>query len=424
VLAEFKHGQAFQHMERGQHLERLGRLDEAMTEFKRAIEADPSIAAAHNALGHHYHRKGLLTRAVDEFHTASLLSRDYPSCFHLGRALSDLKRYTEAEEAFRQCLAIDAGAPSARYELACAQYAQGQFAEALAQFQSLAEEFPDDWELTSAMADCYMASKDYEQAERTLREALHSAPATMDTLSVHEALLAARRHLEFPPHRALGFKDLMYASHGVMCLGSGRDDGLDIPVYQNHSLTYSDVAMTCSRLMMVIREYGWQFSALVSVDADSMPLAVALSQLLDLPVLRVEELGEGDFALVVLAMGTQPELCEVTLEHVPGRMLSFALALTWQPHEGLVTDIVGFQCSGKCILPWKRLRKRSAVAAATSILRALATVPDEDNRQQQTTYYTRRHKLLRFFDLSAEFAERGGRDRLQVPPSGGEPPKQ
>jgi tetratricopeptide (TPR) repeat protein len=397
-------------MERGQHLERQGRLDEAMTEFKRAIEADPSMAAAHNALGHHYHRKSLLTRAVDEFHTASLLSRDYQSCFHLGRALSDLERYTEAEEAFRQCLDIDAGAPSARYELACAQYAQGQSAAALTQFQALAEEFPEDWELRSAIADCYMGSKDYEQAERTLREALHSAPATTDTLTVREALLAARRHLEFPPQQALGFKDLMYANHGVMCLGSGRDDGLDVPVYQNYTLTYSDVAMTCSRLMTVIREYNWQFNALVSVDADSMPLAIALSQLLDLPVLRVEELGEGDFVLVVLAMGTQPELCEVTLERVPGRMLSFALALTWQPHQRLVTDILGVRCSGKCILPWKRLRKRSALAAATSILRALAIVPDEENRPQQMAYYTRGHKLLRFFDLSAEFAERGGRD--------------
>jgi tetratricopeptide (TPR) repeat protein len=407
VLAEFNHGQAFQHMERGQHLERQGRLDEAMTEFKRAIEADPSIAAAHNALGHHYHRKGFLTRAVDEFHTAALLSRDYQSCFHLGRALTDLGRHTEAEEAFRQCLAMDAGAPSARYELAYAQYAQGQFAEALAQFQSLAEEFPEDWELRSAIADCHMGSKDYEQAERTLCEALRSAPATTDTLTVREAVLAARRHLEFPPQQALGLKDLMYANHGVMSLGSGRDDGLDIPVYQDYTFTYSDVAMTCSRLMTVIREYNWQFTALVSVDADSMPLAIALSQLLEQPVLRVEELGEDDFALVVLAMGTQPELCEVTLEHIPDRMVSFALA--WQPHEELVTDILGVQCSGKCRLPWNRLRKRSALAAATSILRALAIVPDEDNRPQQVAYYTRGHKLLRFCDLSAEFAEHKGR---------------
>jgi hypothetical protein len=375
-----------------------------MMEFKRAIEADPSIAAAHNALGHHYQRKGLLTKAADEFRTAALLNGDYDSCFHLGRALGDLERYAEAEEAFRQCLAIDADAPSARYELACVRYAQGQFAEALTQFQSLAEEFPEDWELKAAAADCHMGSRDYAAAERALREALRTAPASADTFALREALLVARRHLEFSPQQAVGFKDLLYTEHGVICLGSGRDDGLDVPVYQNYTFTYNDVAMTCRRLLMLIREYPWRFNALVSVDVDSMPLAIALSQLLEVPVLHVEELCEDDFALVVLAVGTQPELCEVTLEHVPGRMLSFAFALTWEPHQGLVTDIVGVHCSGRCTLPWKRLRKRSAVAAATSILRALAIVPEEDSQPQQIAYYGKEHKLLRFFDLSAEFA--------------------
>lgn len=372
-------------------------------EFKRAIEADPSIAAAHNALGLHYQRKGLLTKAADEFRTAALLSGDYDSCFHLGRTLADLERYAEAEEAFRQCLAVDADAPSARYELAYVRYAQGQFAEALTQFQSLAEEFPEDWELKAAAADCHMGARDYAAAERALREALRTAPASADTFALREALLVARRHLELSPQQPVGFKDLLYTEHGVICLGSGRDDGLDIPVYQEYTFTYSDVAITCRRLLMLISEYPWQFNAVVSVDADSMPLAIALSQLLEVPVLRVEELCEDDFVLVMLAVGIQPELCEVTLEHIPGRMLSFAFALTWQPQEELVNDIVGVPCKGRCTLPWKRLRKRSAVAAATSILRALAVVPEEDSQPQQIAYYRDQHKLLRFCDLSSEF---------------------
>jgi len=408
VLTEFNPGQAYQHIERGLRLERQGRLDEAMIEFKRAVEADPSVAAAHNALGHHYRRKGLLTKAADEFHAATLLNRDYDNCFFLGRTLSELEHYAEAEEAFRQCLAIDADALSARYELACVQYAQGQFAEALAQFRSLAAEFPEDWELKSAIAECFLGSKDYEQAERTLREALRSAPAEADTSTLREALLIARRHLEFSSQQTLGFKDLLYADHGVICLGSSRDDGLDVPVYQNYTFTYRDMAVTCNRLLMLIHEYGWQFNALVSVDEDSMPLAVTLSQLLELPLLRVNELREDDHILVVLAAGTQPELFEVTLEHIPGQMLSFALCLAWQPHEGPVTDIVGVRCSGKCTLPWRRLRKDSALAAATSILRALAVAPEEDNRAQQIDYYRQKHKLLRFFDLSSEFEPGSG----------------
>jgi tetratricopeptide (TPR) repeat protein len=409
VLTEFNAGQAYEHIERGQHLERQGRLDEAMTEFKRAVEADPSIAAAHNSLGHHYQRKGLLTKAADEFHTAALLSQDYQSYFHLGRVLSELERYPEAEEAFLQCLSSDADDPSARYELACTQYAQGRFADALTQFESLIEEYPEDWDLRSAVADCHLASQDYEAAESTLREALLSAPPKADTSTLREALLVARRHQEFARKQELGLKGLLYTEHGVMCLGSGRDDGLDVPVYEDYTFTYSDVAMTCSRLLTLIKEYRWQFNSLVSVDDDSMPLAIALSRVLELPVVHVEELRKDDVALLVLAMGTKPELFEVTLEHLTGRILSFALSVTWQPQQGVVADIMGVQCSGRCILPWKRLRKRSAEAAATSILRAVALVPDEDSRSQQIAYYVQEHKLLRFSDLPAEFAEQGGR---------------
>jgi len=406
---EFKHGQAYQHIERGQHLERLGRLDEAMVEFKRAVEADPSIATAHNALGHHYRRKGLLTKAADEFRSAALLNGDYESYFNLGRVLSDLEHYAEAAEAFAQCLVLDADDPSARYELAYVQCAQGQFAEALTHFQSLLEEYPEDWELKFALADCYMGLKDHAAAERSLREALRNAPPNADTSLVREALLVVRRHLEFAPQQQLGLKDRLYTEYGVICLGSGHDNGLDVPIYEDHTFTYSDVAVTFSRLLALIREYNWQFNALVSVDEDSMPLAIALSQLLEVPVLGIEELREDDFVLVVLALGRQPELCEVTLEHTTGRMLSFALALNWRPDQGLLTDIVGLHCHGKCVLPWQRTRKRSAEAAAMSILRALAVAPEDNNLPQQLAYYTQEHNLLRFFDLPAELVDQEDR---------------
>jgi len=115
--SEFKHVQAYQHIEKGQHLESLGLLDEAMLEFKRAVEADPRIAAAHNSLGHHYRRKGLLTKAADEFRSAVLLNQDYESCFNLGRVLTELEQYAAAAELYQRCLTLDTEDPSARYEL-------------------------------------------------------------------------------------------------------------------------------------------------------------------------------------------------------------------------------------------------------------------------------------------------------------------
>lgn len=406
--SEFKHVQAYQHIERGQHLESLGLLDEAMLEFKRAVEADPRIAAAHNSLGHHYRRKGLLTKAADEFRSAVLLTQDYESCFNLGRVLTELERYAEAAELYRRCLALDAEDPSARYELGYALCGDCKFAEALTQFQTLVEQYPEDWELRFALADCHMGLKDYAAAERELRQALQSAPPNVDTSAAREALLAAWRHQEFPAVPKLGWKDLLYAEYGVMGLGSARDDGLAIPVYESYEFGHRDIAVTLGRLLRLVGEHDWRFTAVVSMDAESLPIALTLSQLLDAPNLQVDELNEEDFSLLVLAVGRQPELCDVTLEHVAGRMLSFALALTWPLEQGPLTDIIGVQCTGNCTLPWTPMRRGTPRSAITSLLRALAAVPDEGNQLQQVTYYTQDHKLLRFFDHSAHF-----RDLLQ-----------
>ncbi len=414
MSTDFKPGQAYRHIERGHHLERRGRLDEAMAEFKRAVQADPSIAAAHIALGHHYQRKGLLTKAVDEFHTAALLSGDYESLFHWGRALADLERYDEAGEAFRRCLLIENDDPSARYELACVQYAQDNFGPALTLFESLLEEYPDDWQLKSAIADCHLALGDYGAAESTLREAARMAPADVDSSALREGLLVARRHREFSSAHAMGCKDLLYADHGVIVLGSGRDDGLDVPMYQDYTFTYSDVAATCSRMLAMSSALSWRFSAVVPVEEDSKPLAIALAQLLQVPALGFEELRDDDLALMVLAVGTQPEILEVTLEHVRCPALSFALALAWEPHKGTVPDVLGVHGSGRFTLPWKRLPKRSAEAAAASILRALAVAPEEENQPQQIAYYMQRHTLLRVSSLSKELADHQSSQRTSA----------
>ncbi len=401
--SEFKHVQAYQHIEKGQHLESLGLLDEAMLEFKRAVEADPRIAAAHNSLGHHYRRKGLLTKAADEFRSAVLLNQDYESCFNLGRVLTELEQYTEAAEFYRRCLSLDSEDPSARYELGYALCGQCNFAEALAQFQGLVDKYPEDWELKFALADCHMGLKDHAAAERELVDALQKAPPNVDTAAAREALLVAWRHQEFSPPAKLNWKDLLYAEYGVMGLGSGRDDGLAIPIYENYDFSYGDIAVTLGRFLHLVREHEWRFTAVASMDADSLPVALALAQVLEAPTVQVEELREDDFSLLVLAIGKQPELCDVTLERVSGRLLSLALALTWPVEQGPVTDLLGVQCTGPCTLPWQRTRRRAPKTAATSLLRALAVGPEESNQQQQLQYYTQSHKLLRFFDHSARF---------------------
>ncbi len=406
MLTEFKPVQAYNHIERAQSLERQGRLDEAMLEFKRAVEADPSISAAHNSLGQHYMRKGLLTKAADEFHAAVLLSSDYESHFNLGRALAELEQHSEAATAFSRCLAYVPDDPTARYELACVLCAQGQFIEALAQFELLTEQFPQDWELKQAMAECCIGLTDYTRAARILEQALRTLPTGTRSAELWDSLRLARRYLEFPAQHSLSLKDHIYLHQGIACLGSGRDDGLDIPVYEDHAFTYSDLAVTLSRLAGLLVAAGEQPDAVVCAEEAAIPVAVALATRLAAPVVDIDRVGDDNRVLVVFGIDSTPEMLEVALEHVSGRAQSFCLGVARSYFEQILPDIVGVYWQGRCTLPWQRRPGRSAQAAASSILRALSSVAEEDTWPQQIAYYTQRHRLLRFLDLSEDDLDR------------------
>jgi tetratricopeptide (TPR) repeat protein len=394
---EFRHVQAYQHIEKGQHLESQGLLDEAMLEFKRAVEADPRIATARNALGNHYRRKGLLTKAADEYRSAMRLNQDFESCYNLGRVLTELEQYEEAAELYRRCIKLVPEELSAQYELGYCLCGLGKYEEALKQFQSLSDEHPDDWELHFALGDCYMGLEDHASALAELNRALAGAPGESEKGPIREAVLAARRHMEFPSTRGSNLKDRFYIDYGVVCLGSAGDDGLTVTSNQDRTFGYADIAVTLGRLLRLVRDQGWHLTAASSTDDSAMPLALAIARVLEIPVVPVEELSEDDFALVVLGVARRPELCEVALERVPGRMISFAQVIAWPLEEDLVTDVIGVHCTGNCLLPWQKGPRRSARTAATSLLHALAASVDEPNEAAQREYYDR-HALLRFYE--------------------------
>ena len=437
---EFRHVQAYQHLEKGQTLESQGLLDEAMLEFKRAVEADPRIATARNALGNHYRRKGLLTKAADEFRCALHLNEDYESCYNLGRVLTELERYEEAAGLYRRCIELEADDQGAQYELGYCLCGMGKYAEALKLFQALSEAHPEDWELHFALGDCFIGLEDYPGAITELERALAGAPEEAEKSQVRDALLVAKRHVEFSPYQPTNLKDRIYVDHGAVVLGTAGDDGLTVTADKDRAYGYADLAVTLGRMLRLIRDQGWQITATCSTDDGAMPVALAIARVLEVPVLPVDQLTEEDFTLVVMGVGRRPELCDVTLERVPGKMISFAMVIAWPLEEDLVTDVIGVHCTGNCTLPWQRGPgrttttgtsrtattgaqrpaqtgpRRSARTAATSLLRALAASADEPTENAQREYYEQ-HSLLRFYD-NAQQHDKGA----QEPASGTDQP--
>lgn len=385
-------------LERGEALEQVGRLDEAMSEFKRAIRADPGLAEAHMALGYHYRRKNLLSKAAEEFRTAASLSPSYDSYFSLGHVLVDLGQPREAIEAFRRCLALAPGDPAVAYEIAYAYYCAGEYAAALEELQPLLAASPDDWELHHLAGSCQLALGHHALARQEFERALHLLPPGEDDADLQDALQVALRYEEFASIDPADIKARLYADHGVVCLGSLGDDGLHITPQPRDRLSYQDLARTLQRFHALRLRWRWRFDAVVGVDHRSMPLAVALAQSLRKQVVGPDYAPRYGRTLVVAATVDLPELLGVVCEHIPGSYVTFAAAIDEASLERVVPDVIGLVSTMRVSLPWDPGERRSSVAlAAREINATLKSLPVDENLVQQVHYYASKHRRLRFF---------------------------
>jgi tetratricopeptide (TPR) repeat protein len=412
---------ADQHLDRAERFERAGRLDEAMAEFKSAVELDPDIPDAQAALGFHYRRKGLLTKALDAFQRAANLAADYDSFYSLGHVLTDLGRYAEAIHSFERCLVLRPADPAALYELAYVHFSAKRYEQALSILTGIIslENGGDDWELLYLRASCSLHLGAYAAAQEDIERALAAAPDGDPHALLMETLDIARRYREFANQDTFSAKDRLYAEYGAIILGSAQDDGVRIPEYEQYDLDYGDVAMTASRFAALYHTLDRHASAILPADAQALPLAIVLGELLRLPVVCLEEATKaGEDAacplLVVLGVCSSPELSDLLLEQLPEKTICFALALDWSGRSEFMTDIVGVYARQPATLPWEcdldwntwgltgvdlrvLLRLTSFGKAVQGIVdrltRAIEALPP--SHTGQIDYYTRDHTHLR-----------------------------
>jgi tetratricopeptide (TPR) repeat protein len=135
------------HNNLGSALDSRGDVDEAIVEYRKALELDPMCVIAHNNLGNSLRSKGRKEEAVSEYKRAlEIDAKLVTTHFNLAVLLSECGRIDEAVGHYQTALEIEPRFPAAHHNLGKLLRERGQIEEAIAEYQkalALRPDFPE-----------------------------------------------------------------------------------------------------------------------------------------------------------------------------------------------------------------------------------------------------------------------------------------
>jgi predicted TPR repeat methyltransferase len=128
----------------GNMLKEIGRLDEAVNSYQKALEIKPDYAEAYGDLGTVFKEQGKLDKAIASYQQALILKPDYAKAYiNLGVVFQEGGLLNEAAANYERALAIKADYVAAHFNLGALYMSLGQTEEALQSFRLAITYKPD-----------------------------------------------------------------------------------------------------------------------------------------------------------------------------------------------------------------------------------------------------------------------------------------
>jgi tetratricopeptide (TPR) repeat protein len=131
---------------------RLGREDEAVQEYGEALRLMPNYAEVHNNLGNLLAKQGKLTEAIEHFQTALKINPDYASAFNnLGTVLARQGLFDQAKESFEKAVKASPGYAAAHYNLGNSLMRERNPLAAITEYEQVLRLQPDFQQATKSL---------------------------------------------------------------------------------------------------------------------------------------------------------------------------------------------------------------------------------------------------------------------------------
>jgi tetratricopeptide (TPR) repeat protein len=211
-------------------LTRKNQFDEALAEWKKAVELNPEEAKAHFNLALALDRKGLLDEASTEYRKAIEADPENASAYtNLAVDLVKAGKLDEAVDCLTKCVAINPEAGQAQGNLATLLIQKGQFDQAIEHGRKAVEIDPEDADAHNSLGTALAMTERVDEAIAHLEKAVAINPDSFEyRFNLGRFLAARERFPEATPHfeRAValsgGREPLSLDMLGAMYYEAGR----------------------------------------------------------------------------------------------------------------------------------------------------------------------------------------------------------
>jgi tetratricopeptide (TPR) repeat protein len=171
------------HNNLGIALQLQGKIDEAMNHYRQAMQINPSYVEAYYNMGITLKSQGRLDQAINCYRQALQLKPNHVEAHNnLGNALQSRGRLDEAIKHFRQALQIKPDLAEVHFNLGLALKSQGKLDDAIKHFRQALQLNPDLAEAHNNLGSMLSAQGKFEEAIKHFRQALQIKP---DLAEVH-----------------------------------------------------------------------------------------------------------------------------------------------------------------------------------------------------------------------------------------------
>ena len=376
---------ARKHFERGRQFELQDQIEAASEAYGAAVALGPDFAEPFVSLARIEASRGDHERALELLDEALERDADAQTIEWRAYVLGRLRRYSEALAEYRRIL--DAGDPQVRVNV----------------------------------ARMLLALRRYDEAHEVLESSDEAAAAVL--------LEALPRYREYQDaDRTDDGRAVRYLFGRTLVLGTVGDGSRVVGGAHYLLLTPRHVAATIGRFLRFAELRGWRFDAVVGDGPHHRPVALALSELLDLPYLARAEPDQE--VLVCSAVVKGVDVAKV-LRGAAGGTRSLHLALGFVPGGDPSLeepDLVGF--ANRCAVPWYRVDDYARLVpsdqefegepfsgfevgpayidpnsarVAEELVAACREAEDEDELTDEVlAYFIERHPKARAFDWQRE----------------------